>query len=105
RFVEDFERDLELRSLVIAGGKIGLDLRPLQRRRLLRLHRLDSRLRRWRVVRLVGRAAGRKRQRDHRYEQCQWVSTHDVHWTPTLAALAAALPPEGEQFAPWDGPA
>ncbi len=30
-------------------------------------------------------------------------------WTPTLAASladsAAALPPEGEQFAPWDGPA
>src|SRR4029453_14817850 len=26
-------------------------------------------------------------------------------WTPTLAAGAAALPPEGEQFAPWDGPA
>jgi hypothetical protein len=29
--------------------------------------------------------------------------------TPTLAAevanAAAALPPEGEQFAPWDGPA
>src|SRR6266496_2915814 len=25
--------------------------------------------------------------------------------TPTLAAPAAALPPEGEQFAPWDGPA
>ncbi len=25
--------------------------------------------------------------------------------TPTLAADAAALPPEGEQFAPWDGPA
>src|SRR6266496_6327436 len=24
---------------------------------------------------------------------------------PTLAALAAALPPEGEQFAPWGGPA
>src|SRR5437868_5216843 len=26
-------------------------------------------------------------------------------WAPTLAAGAAALPPEGEQFAPWDGPA
>src|SRR6266536_4881356 len=25
--------------------------------------------------------------------------------TPTLAALAAALPPEGDQLAPWDGPA
>ncbi len=25
--------------------------------------------------------------------------------TPTLAVVAAALPPEGEQFAPWDGPA
>ena len=25
--------------------------------------------------------------------------------TPTLAAEAAALPPEGAQFAPWDGPA
>src|SRR5882724_7010913 len=29
-------------------------------------------------------------------------------WTPTLAAgvanAAAALPPEGEHFAPWDGP-
>src|SRR6266545_4495152 len=24
---------------------------------------------------------------------------------PTLAAIAAALPPEGEQFAPWGGPA
>src|SRR6185503_4767409 len=28
-----------------------------------------------------------------------------AHWTPTLAACAAALPPEGEQFAPWGGPA
>src|SRR5258705_7521635 len=31
------------------------------------------------------------------------------HWTPTLAASvadeAAALPPRGEEFAPWDGPA
>jgi len=26
-------------------------------------------------------------------------------WTPTLAAAAAALPPEGAQFAPWGGPA
>src|SRR5260221_196070 len=26
-------------------------------------------------------------------------------WTPTLAAFAAALPPEGELFAPWEGPA
>src|SRR5438067_2474727 len=30
-------------------------------------------------------------------------------WTPTLAAsfanLAASLPPQGAQFAPWDGPA
>src|SRR4029453_8366836 len=26
-------------------------------------------------------------------------------WTPTLAAGAAAPPPEGEQFAPSDGPA
>ncbi len=30
-------------------------------------------------------------------------------WSPTLAASlansAATLPPEGEQFAPWDGPA
>src|SRR5438876_12178493 len=25
--------------------------------------------------------------------------------TPTLAAIAAALPPEGAQFAPWVGPA
>jgi hypothetical protein len=25
--------------------------------------------------------------------------------TPTLAAGAAALPPEGAQFASWDGPA
>jgi hypothetical protein len=25
--------------------------------------------------------------------------------TPTLAAVAAALPPEGAQFAAWDGPA
>src|SRR5207249_5993226 len=24
---------------------------------------------------------------------------------PTLAAIASALPPKGEQFAPWDGPA
>src|SRR5437660_11959394 len=33
----------------------------------------------------------------------------DAHWTPTLAAslanAAAALPPEGAQFAPWGGPA
>src|SRR5207247_745364 len=29
-----------------------------------------------------------------------------VHWcTPTLAAVAAALPPQGAQFAPWGGPA
>ena len=29
-----------------------------------------------------------------------------AHWcAPTLAADAAALPPEGEQFAPWGGPA
>src|SRR4029450_4570059 len=27
-----------------------------------------------------------------------------AHWTPTLAAVAAALPPKGEEFAPWDGP-
>jgi hypothetical protein len=26
-------------------------------------------------------------------------------YAPTLAAVAAALPPEGAQFAPWDGPA
>src|SRR5882757_6529066 len=26
-------------------------------------------------------------------------------WTPTLAAAAAALPPKGEYFASWDGPA
>jgi hypothetical protein len=28
-----------------------------------------------------------------------------AHGAPTLAALAAALPPEGAQFAPWGGPA
>src|SRR2546421_4327351 len=28
-----------------------------------------------------------------------------AHWTPTLAAGAAALPPEGVQFTPWGGPA
>jgi len=28
-----------------------------------------------------------------------------MSWTPTLAGVAAALPPEGEQLAPWDGPA
>jgi len=36
------------------------------------------------------------------------VGYRSVKWTPTLAAKrneAAALPPEGVQFAPWDGPA
>ena len=32
----------------------------------------------------------------------------NIVWAPTLAAKeteAAALPPEGAEFAPWDGPA
>jgi len=28
-----------------------------------------------------------------------------AHWTPTLAAFTAALPPVGALFAPWGGPA
>jgi hypothetical protein len=27
-----------------------------------------------------------------------------MNWTPTLAAIAASLPPEGEQLAPRGGP-
>src|SRR5437899_13109788 len=33
------------------------------------------------------------------------TTTNFLMWPPTLAAAAAALPPEGEQFAPWGGPA
>src|SRR6185437_4312554 len=34
------------------------------------------------------------------------VDRHDlVHGPPTLAAVAAALPPAGARFAPWGGPA
>src|SRR6266567_1911525 len=39
----------------------------------------------------------------------QPLDAQRAHWAPTLAASlansAAALPPEGEQFAPWGGPA
>ena len=34
-----------------------------------------------------------------------WGGPAAQMWTPTLAAAAAALPPEGAQFAPWGGPA
>src|SRR6185436_15579169 len=36
---------------------------------------------------------------------CRLVRRDNAQRTPTLAAVAAALPPEGAEFAPWDGPA
>src|SRR6478609_8851739 len=40
-----------------------------------------------------------------RGENAQCVVQRRLHWSPTLAAVAAALPPKGTLFAPWDGPA
>ncbi len=55
---------------------------------------------------------GGERPRDLRRDHLLRLRGHDPredvalgHTAPTLAADAAALPPEGEQFAPWGGPA
>ena len=39
---------------------------------------------------------------DAMYAWCRQAT--QGNWTPTLAAVAAALPPQGAQFAPWGGP-
>src|SRR6185437_3007000 len=46
----------------------------------------------------------RKRRTPSFNVQCATPSTGGW-WTPTLAAAAATLPPEGALFASWDGPA